>query len=293
MRSKRLVLAGLGCVLILLALPTSAQVTDKPGNPSHPTAGIFVNPTFTPPSTAPGYEAVLLASSLPGPRGLGVKPKGGEVYVVTENDHGLWHYQGGTLTFIMTTPVLMHGSRYKGGYLVGGEDGSIRKYVGGTTLKILTSYLTGDVYSLDVDAATGAVYFTSSTNVYRLPKGRTTPEYLTSLPGNSWGIAVKGNYLYITQYDYDLIYRMRKTGGPLSTFATGLNGPTDLVFDRHGNLYVAEFNSGSIAAIRARTSTVERIGWGFGEPYYIGVDRQGNVVFSDFGTYYLWVLKKK
>ena len=34
-------------------------------------------------------------------------------------------------------------------------------------------------------------------------------------------------------------------GGVVSTFATGLNGPTGLAFDSSGNLYVANYDNGS------------------------------------------------
>ncbi len=292
MKVKSTVFIFLGCLLLLSTL--SSQGTVASHDPVKPGSSRQNVPQFPAPSTVPGYSAVLLASSLPAPRGLGVFPKGRDVLFNTEDDSSLYRYRYGMVSFILTTSTEpLQASRYRGGYYVGNNIGNIYKLKPEGLQSIMLA-VPGWISALDVDPATGDIYFIAQgTVLFRLPKGSTIPVGLGNVPFESWGIAVRSNHLYISQYDTGLIYKMPKKGGALTVAFTGLNGPTDLVFNKEGDLFIAEYGGGSVAYIPCSFSSIKRIGWGFSEPYYIGVDLNDNVYFTDFGTYSLWLLKKK
>jgi DNA-binding beta-propeller fold protein YncE len=211
--------------------------------------------------------------------------------VNTEYDCGLWRYFRGS-QYLIFQGVPFHSSRMRGTrYVVGDDAGDIFE-LSGKLLKLLATLGRGYITGLDVDK-NGDVYFIENSLevLYRLPKGSSVPVAVARLGFASWGVAVKGNALYVSDCSGENIYTLPKTGGSLTLFVSGLVGPCDLIFDRMGNLYIAEYGGGSIAFIRAGSTTVKRIATGFTNPYYIGLDVAGYVYFTDFATGKLWMFK--
>jgi hypothetical protein len=233
--------------------------------------------------------ATLLAGGLNMPWGLGVFT-GASVLVNTES--GLWLCFGGSKYLVTTPSNPLTFSRMRGTrYVVGDIAGNIYE-LSGKSLKLLTS-ITGSIFGLDIDK-NGDVYFIdlgAHFVIYRLPWGSNEPVFVAMLNFIASGVAVKGNTLYVSDYDWGKIWTLSKTGGSPTLFASGLNGPQDLIFDRMGNLYVAESVGGSIAFIRAGSTTVKRIATGFGYPPSLGLDIAGYLYFTDLETGKLWMIK--
>lgn len=292
--NKRIVLSFLiGCLVVLIGFAGQAQAVV---NTNKPVKKVIVAPTLPlMPSTVPGYDAQLLGSGMDDPWGVGVLPKGRDAFVNDSGDNTLWRYRYGTFSQIMTTGTSLEAGRYRGRYYVGDNLGHIYKFKAGVGLESIMFAVPGPIMALDVDPANGDIYFIANGNVpFRLPKGSQFPVGLgIVLPNQSYGIAVRSRHLYISQYDTGLIYRLPKKGGALTVAFSGLNGPTDLVFNKDGDLFVAEYNGGSIAHIPSTFSSIKRIAWGFIEPFTLGVDLNDNVILVDNGAAELWLLKKK
>jgi DNA-binding beta-propeller fold protein YncE len=298
MLRKRIILIGLGCLCVVPFALALTQVQARSGDPvdrNPALRGVPPGVQIVLPSTAPGYKIITLASGLMSPRGVGVKPSGAYVYVCTEDDYSLWVYHDGAIHRLLTMPspdAALHASRYRAGYIAGSDLGQVIKFAGGAGHNLLAVPYSDVITALDVDRSNGDIYFAVTSEVYRLPKGQNTAVHITTLPDTTWGLAVRGSQLYISQSIEGLIYRMPKSGGPLTTIASGLTGPCDLGFDGAGNLYVCDFNGGTIERLRAGTWARKTIVWDLGFPYYLGLDSKGNIYFSDFERGILYKVKK-
>ena len=90
--------------------------------------------------------------------------------------------------------------------------------------------------------------------------------------------------LFVTNNSKGTIERITP-GGTTSTFASGLNGPTGLVFDSAGNLYVANNGNGVITKFAAGSSTGTTYFTQTGAAFQgLTIDSAGNLYASAVGT---------
>jgi hypothetical protein len=245
---------------------------------------VQASPTVFTPATA-----TLLASGLNYPWGLGVFT--GSSVLVNTGDNNLWRYLGGSKYLVLTSTHGLTASRMSGLSYVTGDDRGNIYMLSGKSLKLLTSIKDGDIFGLDIDK-NGDVYFIDDDHqvLYRLPRGSIVAVTVATLPFESYGVAVKGNTLYVSDFDGGNIYTLPKTGGSLTLFASGLDLPEDIVFDRMGNLYTSEWY-GNIAFIRAGSKAIKIIATGFENPLGLGIDMAGYLYFTDYGAGKLWMFK--
>jgi DNA-binding beta-propeller fold protein YncE len=294
MLSKK-IWVGVSCLVLVAVLVSPAPGQTRPSDPPRNVPLKSSPPKMPFISTIPAYQAVLIADGLGSPRGIGAFPERGRVLFNTEDDYRLWYFNLGTLQAVPIPPDEFQASRYNGGYFVGDDSGYIYQLKDGVVLETLAwvpgapGYITG----LDVDPVTRSIYVIDYDSVWVLPKGQTVPVLLKNLGFSSWGIGVRGNYLYISDFDNNRLWRMPKKGGNLTLYVSGLNGPSDVVADPKGNLFIAEGSGGSVAKIPAKTTKIKRIAWGMSWPYYLGLDSQGDVCVSDFVAGTVWMLMKK
>ncbi len=300
MHPKR-VLVGVLCFLVASAMLSPAFAQTPSRHPVKSAQGPKPLVSLGAPSTIPAYKAVLIADGLCYPSGIGAFPERNRVLFNTQCDYQLWYFYLGTLTAVPVPASVYHASRYNGGFFVGDDYGYIYQLKDGPepgleTLARITHSL-NYILGLDVDPVTRSIYVVSD----RLPsylnvlpqQGRGAPITLANLGFDSWGVAVRGNYLYVSDTYGGRIWRIKKTGGPLTVYASGFNGPTDIIADSKGNLYVAEFFGGSVKMIPAYTTKTKTIAWGMSMPYYLGLDSRGDIYVSDFDAGIVWMLKKK
>ncbi len=295
MKKSVISIALAGFLVFSFALAQDRVRMNDPVNPSAELLKTRVGVPIPVPSTAPGYKIIPLATGLKSPRGVGVKPLGDRIYVCTEDDFSLWAYHDGAIHHILTMPTLndaLHASRYRKGYFAGSDEGQVFKVIGGTAMGFLSSPYLDSITALDVDKSNGDIYFAVTLNIYRLSKGQTTATHIVTLPDTTWGLAVRGSQLFISQSIEGLIYQMPKSGGSLTTIASGLVGPCDIAFDSAGNLLVCDFNGGTIEKLHAGTWVRRTIVWDLVAPYYLGLDSHGNIYFSDFEAGVLYKVKK-
>jgi hypothetical protein len=273
--------------LLLVAGPAMAQ-TKHPADRTVLPGALPAGPIIT----SVEYSLVLLASGLSSIRGLGVPPPAGRIFV---DDYGgeVYLYQNGSFdpTGIGDEPF---SGRYFKGYYFGDYYGNIFKLVNGKA-KHLASMPGSLISALAVDPANGCVYFATtweSMGIYKLRKGSSKPKLLLSIPFDCYGLALRGDALYISDYDSGNIYRMPKRGGSLRLLYSGLSGPCDLIFDQGGNLYIAEWNGGRVMAVKAGTADPVAIAEGFGYLFGIDLDKYGNVYFTEDDGGRLWMLQK-
>jgi len=70
---------------------------------------------------------------------------------------------------------------------------------------------------------------------------------------------------------------------PVSTFATGFNGPLGLAFDAQGNLYVGNDGDGTVSKVTPQ-GQVSTFASGFTNPDSLAVDAQGNLYVGNDGA---------
>lgn len=248
---------------------------------------------------APAYSPVLLSSSMTAPWGIGVTVSGDQVYVCSYTRILKW--EAGSTSVVFDTNDWPCAGKWREdfGYYFGDTTGTVFhgimdvpeiKSVGSTGLG------SGDILGLDIDPSTGTIYFIDATNdvLYRLPNfDGHTAQPIASLPGSSWGLAVRGDYVYVSFYNSGTIMRIPKSGGAWKTFASGLGGPTGIDFDKKGNLYVVDWSNGRILRINSGTRTAQTIASGFDFPFYIAADGNNNVYFGEYYSGCLWKLTRK
>lgn len=292
-----LMLCVLALAIGLSAAQAQAQAQRKLCDPPQPQrAGASFIPSVT---TYLGYKASLILSGLDEPAGIGVSPKGDKICFGTESDYSVWMYQNQELKLIQTTPNSPLGASYRGAFYWGDANGNISKAGDGLPPQYLASVPDTFISALDVDPQTGIIYFIAEhptsvayIAILKLLPGSSTPVALGYIFNSSWGLAVKGNFLYFTYYSSGQIYKESKNGGPLILVTGGLNGPTDICFDTKGNMIVAEWNGGSIARVKAGSLIIARIATGLANPYYLQLDASDNIYLTDNATGMLWKLKK-
>ena len=279
------------------------------GQPSliHPPLNTKAVSAPIPITTQLGYQASLQLGGLYYPSGIGVSWRGDTILFAQDEGSGnvYWHHDH-IIDAIPTPTSYLHAARERGAFYVGSYYGEVYKVVDRQYVSLRGWDEYGDdIAALDVDLATGTVYFTTNyydggygeywTGLYALPKNTSSAilmDWWWDEP--CWGIAVKGNFLYITDYYNDSIWKYPKQVqyGPWLEFVFGLDGPTDICFDKLGNMFVAEWGGGSIARVKAGSYNIVRIASGLISPYYLQLDGSDNIYFTDYDMGAIWKLKK-
>jgi hypothetical protein len=288
--------------------PGKAQTQMRPledrgsGVAVHPPAGLLTSPPAGAPSidTFLGYQASLQASVYY-PVGVGVSYKGERIYLTEDYEDYVYYLMNGSLKTYGYVGYELHALRNRGSLYAGTAYGDLYKISPGGDVQLIGwDHYGDDVAALDVDAATGAVYFIANfdyawTGLYKLPAGASAKEAILLawwLDYPCWGIAVKGNKIFTTDYYDGSVYTCDKNGDHWEKVLWGFNGPTDLGFDKLGNLFVAEWDGGSIARVRAGSTKVARIAEGLSRPYYLEVDGLNRVTLTDYYGWAVWRLWK-
>jgi len=243
----------------------------------------------------------LLSSSLPEAIwGVCVPPSVPSILVT--NTYGLYDCSKGSTELYIPSSTWLTACRFQPnyGFFVGDGAGNIFK-LDNSVPQLKPLYTISDTFvtALDVDPAKGDIYFIvelypsgTAFYLYRLPRGGHSPKLLMTLPFESYGLAIRGNSLYITDFNDGVLYRTSKAGGKLVPVPSGFNGPTDIVADAGGNLYLTEWSAGNIVAINSGATKLDRIATGFFSPLGIGVDAQGNLYFTEEYKGTLWKLER-
>jgi hypothetical protein len=259
-----------------------------------------------PPWTVPAYQLSQLVSGFSNPAGIGVGTLGDWVLINSFEYGDLYGYKDDSLHYIGTPSDQLAGGKMWGHYYFGDTYGNLFRLE--TDLQI--SYVGGwdepglEVGGMAIDHATGLIYFIInyyqeypdfwSADLWRYnPASGNDPVPLISLEyEQSYGLAVKGNWIYETVSSEDVIIKVNKRRGAIKDFVAGLQYPGDLDFDKAGNLYVTENEGGTVAVIKSGTTRVRRIAGGFYGPVCIGLDKAGDIFFDDNGGN-LWKLIKR
>jgi DNA-binding beta-propeller fold protein YncE len=294
-------LVGILClsmVLIVAGVVSAGQIKPRPGE---------YTPTVTPPAltsstvkTSPAYYPVLLSDSMPGPWGVGVTDSGAQVYVNCPYNFQIRKWEGGVTSVVLDTATGPCAGKWRSdiGFFFGDFDGTIfHCLMDGPMLKTVGSTGPGFVSGLDIDPASATIYFINNDQgkLYSLPNfDGHMPYFIAAIgPESSWGLAVKGDYIYFSYYYSGTVVRIPKRGGRARLVASGLGGPCGLDFDKKGTLYIADYEGGRILRIAKGSRTPQVIASGFGWPFYVTVDDRGDVYFTDFATSSLWKLTRK
>jgi hypothetical protein len=283
-------------------LPAVRQARNQSGlhHPPQPKASVGTDGVLI--TTQFGYKAKLWSYGLNYVDGIGVSQRGDSVYY--DDDYGYYVYRDRNhkVTGIPVAPTLLHAMRLRGALYVGTEHGDIFKLdpANGVTFAGYDIY-GDDVAGLDVDTETGTVYFVTNyyygygywTGLYKLPSNTNQAILLDNWEdAPSWGLAVKGSHIYVSDYYYGEVWRTDKNGDYWERYASDLWGPTDICFDTTGNLFVAEWDDGSVAVVKAVTQVLGRIAYGFFTPYYLQLDKLNAIYLADCYAGEIWKLWK-
>jgi len=285
-------------VLVLTAWAVPGQVHKAPGYPpQHHRQSVAVP---SPISTYMGYKAVSMIKGLNIPGAIAVSTPGDSIYFGFDDEGSIFRLRNNKVTAFPITGTYIDACRLRGSLYIGDSHVNIYKLEAGGTLHLLASLGMVGVWvgGLDVDLSNGTIYFvvndilSSWSGLYALPAGSSTPIMLDDwYNAQSAGLAVKGNFLYISDYDKGSIWTYSKQGN-WTEIITGLDGPADLGFDKQGNMFVAEFDGGSIARVKAGSLSITRIASGLNEPYRLQLDASDRIYFTDSWTGIIWKLFK-
>jgi serine/threonine-protein kinase len=107
-------------------------------------------------------------------------------------------------------------------------------------MPLCNAFSIGDLY----------VAFGNSGNLRKVsPDGTITTTSITNTGGLSNGIAFYNDFLYFAQSGSGQILKYQSDQSAGTVFASGLNNPTDIVFDAFGNLYVSERSNNRVLKI--------------------------------------------
>ncbi len=258
--------------------------------------------TASPTTGLLGYHASLQQSNLYYPMGIGVSYRGDRTYFTEVDDcdvYLLYNRQYKTYLHVdwYAGPIRNRGNLYftasDNGY------GDIYKIGPGANEEWIGwgGYGCDWISAIDVDMVTGNVYFIMNcdydywTMLYVLPAKDFGGEaiLLDEWYGEPcWGLAVKGNKIYSTDYYSGSVWVCDKYGDNWEEILYGFNGPTDLGFDKQGNLFVAEWSGGNVARVRAGSTNIGRIAVGLSSPYYLELDGLGQIFLTDYYAGTIW-----
>jgi len=287
-------------VLVLTAGAVPAQVQKNPGHmPPHRGQSVAFKSKVT---TYLGYRAAVMADGLDEPGAIAVSSRGDSVYF-GESDYGdIYRLRNQNITSTSVIPGSVELARLRNALYVGDDSGDIYKLGPdgkyqhqAWTPAPVAIYVSG----LDIDSVSGAIYYVVNSwddyvsALFKLPAGSNPPIYLDSWDDEpSWGLAVKGKYLFVTDYYSNSLWSYSLESGDWEEIVTGLGGPTDICFDKLGNLFVAGYDDGTIYRIKAGTWVISTIADGLYEPYRLQLDASNRIYFGDIGTGIIWKLSK-
>jgi hypothetical protein len=272
----------------------------RPPAPSNASNGFPAVTTYL------GYKASLLDSGIPYPNGIAASYRGDRVYLTIWDDPDVYlNYLRQWTSYVFVTYDLTN-IRNRGSLYVATDWGGIFGISAGGVLTYLGyDWYDDEVGGMDVDLATGTVYFVTNyydyvydyywTGLYKLKPGASPHEaelldWWYDYP--SWGLAVKGNRIFTTDYYSNAVYSCDKEGTDWDMFLNGFDGPFDLCFDKSGNLFVAEWDGGSVARVRAGKASIARIATGMETGNCLEVDGRGEVFVTDYYGGTIWKLFK-
>ncbi len=139
-----------------------------------------------------------------------------------------------------------------------------------------------DVTGMAFNSATGTLYVDYAENsIYQVATNGTV-SYFAAAP-DSWGLALdaEGN-LYTAQYDTGSINEYAPDA-TMSTFVSGVGGPTDVAFGPSGDLYVANYNGNDVLRVTPAGIVTTAVT----SAELPGLSLAGRVVFSTTGTLFV------
>jgi DNA-binding beta-propeller fold protein YncE len=296
-------------VLFVLMLTAGAVERPRSTGPVLPTRDSLLDPMGGAPGIGVlpllGYKAILQLQGLYYPMGLGISTLGDRIYYVEEYDYYIHLLFNKKIKPLGPASPFPHCLRMRGSLYIGDVYGGIYKIDDQNNSTLLGYDQYGDdVSALDVDLATGAIYFVTNymidgyntwTGLYKLPASA-APEEAILLDwwnnGPCFGLVIKGDLIYTTDYYAQSVWICDKDGDNWSEVLPGFSGPTGLDFDSMGNMFVAEWDGGSVAAIKAGTTAIGRIAYGFSTPYYLQADAANSIYLTDMYAGKIWKLKK-
>ncbi len=315
------------CALVLTASSVQAQIDRQPAKGMRqviaPVAGDFElhpgirGPRPEGPAIAPAkppMSPALQASPITGlmgyhagfqtgayyPEGVATSFRGDRFYFTQDGDCDVTMFKNRVFKDWRHVDYYLTSCRMAGALYIGTDHGVIWKIPEGGVPEVVGWDHWGDyVDAVDVDPATGDIYFLTEwygyNYFYKIPAHAAVGEAegLDYWGGEMcYGLAVKGNRIYVASYDYDCIWYYEKNSGDWWRAIEGLNGPTDVDFDRLGNMYIAEWDSGTIAMVKEGRTSAGRIAAGFSTPWRLQVDGTGQIFVADYYGWGIWKLFK-
>jgi len=106
-----------------------------------------------------------------------------------------------------------------------------------------------------------------------------TTEYVTTTDSVTLTVMAPIEF-YVSNAQANTICQVRSDGS-VSAFASGLNEPNGMAFDRSGNLYVTNGNGGTVAKVTP-AGTVSTFASGLDNPVGLAIDTNGNLYAADY-----------
>jgi len=301
--TRKIWILGFACVVLLLMAGSTpagnhSETAVASLNENDPAAIAQAGIT-----TRLGYKVGLLLDGLWYPSGIAVSKNGDSIYFGQGfNEYVYWHHAQ-KITPIETPTNGLICFHVQGSLFIGDVDGNIYRIDGRNGVTWLgQDYYMDDVGDLDVDPQTGTIYFITNyfedsfqwAGLYKLRQNSSTAVLLTSWTGApSWGMALKGDYIYISDRNYGSIRRYHTLHGTWELVVDGaLNTPTDLCFDKQGNIFVTETYVGSVARVKAGSGEIVRIASGLQTPYYLAIDGSDILYVTDVEGGRIWKIRK-
>ncbi len=256
-------------------------------------------------STDRQYGATQLLPEPMDPFGIGVGTLGDYVLINDAFYGDIWAYRADEMKHLYSSPSgYIAAGRMYGHYYFGDFSGNVfRLETDGSITALFDEIDSFGVFvgSLALDPATGWLAFTlnamSSSMSMIVMMDPANPEMglsVAKFPDSCFGVAFRGNYLYASILDEDVIvkYNVRTGAGPF-LFTDRVITPGDIQLDAKGNLFVTELMVGDILRFNATATSRKKIAWGFVAPFCLGLDKRGDVFVSDPNIGEVWKLRKK
>ena len=227
---------------------------------------------------------------------VGINPRGiafvgsGNLFVANSGNNSISKITpGGVVNNSYITGVRPNAISFDsvGNMYVSDSTQSIRKYSSNGIL--LNETFGGQLgfypYGIKFDTMDTLYVYASNGNVRRISSDGvldTTP-FVTGLTNNLGGLSfdLDGN-LYVANYTTNVILKVTPAGN-VSVFASGFNGPVDVVVDCIGTLFVSNYVGNSISKVTPQ-GVVSIYANGLNFPHGLALDTFGNLYVSNSGS---------